>query len=146
MVLRRWLPLVFLVLSLAALWRLGNDTHDESWRRCENEDPALALDACTAIIKLNQEGPENRAVAFSNRAIAYGDRRDYPHAIADATESLKLLPRADTYYLRGRLHAAARNYAAAIDDYDATLRLNPGHENAKRFRAAAQDALGAAAR
>ncbi len=62
------------------------------------------------------------------RARALGNS---PEAIAAYTEAIKLAAAPDHYFARGNLHYDARNNEAAIADYDAVLKADPGHVNAR---------------
>jgi tetratricopeptide (TPR) repeat protein len=66
------------------------------------------------------------AVAYYNRAIHYGNKRDYKLAIRDATAAIQLNPKyANAYHNRGAFHADIGEFDKAIADLSEAIRLNP---------------------
>ena len=45
--------------------------------------PDAAISTCTAAIESGKIGPPNLALAYNNRGIAYADKGDVDHALAD---------------------------------------------------------------
>jgi tetratricopeptide (TPR) repeat protein len=101
------------------------------------------LDACTRLIASGSYAGRDLAGIMLNRGNAYYDGQDYPRAIADYDEAIRLDPRAsagfsqrgNAYYAKGDLpHALADfNQAIALDMNNAdailgrgTLRLEAG--------------------
>ncbi len=74
--------------------------------------------------------PENKykrtiAEAYYFRGLAYGEQGDYNRAIADLTESIRLVPEyADAYQMRGNYYILKKKYKRAIADYTEVIRLN----------------------
>ena len=65
-----------------------------AWKRCLNErdelPPTRVIRGCTALI-MNNEAPRTlRAVAYNNRGNVYFQTNDYPRAVADYDEAVKL--------------------------------------------------------
>ncbi len=69
------------------------------------------------------------------------DTSTYDDAIAKADDSLKSKPSddaakkalAEAYFARGFALTEARQYASAIGDYRRALKLDPGHEDSKKW-------------
>jgi tetratricopeptide (TPR) repeat protein len=80
--------------------------------------------ACTRIIGQRGEGSESIARAYSRRGIAYRNRDDDDHAIADFTKAIELDPNRASYY-RGLLNAAKSEQDLAIAEYNEAIRLDP---------------------
>ena len=72
-------------------------------------------------------------VAYALRGLAYLDRGDIAHAIADLNQAVALAPDfAPAYQNRGNAWYARGNYGQAIADYDATIKLDPNSAVALR--------------
>src|SRR5436190_777486 len=114
--------LACLVVSAAASGAIADTLADCSqWR---NSD--VRLRACSDIIAAPSYGPDEKALAYRNRGNARADAGASAQAVADFNEAIRLRPNdASGYAGRARTQLALRNVAAAIDDYDAALRLAP---------------------
>jgi tetratricopeptide (TPR) repeat protein len=114
--------LACLVVSAAASGAIADTLADCSQGR--NSD--VRLRACSDIIAAPAYGPNEKALAYRNRGNARADAGASAQAVADFNEAIRLRPNdASGYAGRARAQLALRNVAAAIDDYDAALRLAP---------------------
>ena len=78
------------------------------------------------ILKSGRLHGEAAGVAYALRGLAYLDRGDIPHAIADLNQAITLAPDfVPAYQNRGNAWYARGNYGEAIADYDAAIRLDP---------------------
>jgi tetratricopeptide (TPR) repeat protein len=94
-------------------------------------------------IKLKKEGSLNTAIdryttaislktsyspgAYYNRGLAYEAKKEYPHALNDYTEAIRLNPRsAEAYLRRGFVYAQVqKDYQRAESDWRTAARLDP---------------------
>jgi lipoprotein NlpI len=87
-------------------------------------DEAIRLS--TRALESGELSPENRAIVFSSRGLAWSDKKDYDRAIADYTEAIRLNPQdAQAFYNRGVAWHFKKDYDRAIADYTEAIRLNP---------------------
>jgi Tfp pilus assembly protein PilF len=113
------------------------------WAGCD-ESPTVA--GCSVIIQQGGEPPQNMAVAYIRRAIAYHGAGQYQLAIADDDAAIRLTPgSAIAFGNRGATYADMGNFAQAIHDYDSAISLDPTFSRAFSNRcfakAAANQAL-----
>lgn len=112
-----------LALALAGLGASAQNSADD-WARCRGDDPSAVIAGCTALLQAGQLSVEERAEALSGRAVAYHAQRDYPHAIADYEEGLRLDPNAVWAHAGlGASHSAAGDYQQAVTELDIALNL-----------------------
>ncbi|MFC2149355.1 tetratricopeptide repeat protein [Candidatus Auribacterota bacterium] len=91
-----------------------------TWQRCRVWNNSLAL--WNNVIKQDK----NISLAFNNRAIAYFEEKDYPNAILDYTEALRLEPGLiEARNNRGVAHNAVGEYDKAIEDLSRVLEKAP---------------------
>ena len=96
---------------------------------------ADAVAAYSRVIDAGTIEGEALAITRNNRGVAYGEMGRYDVAIDDYKASLVLRPDDMTtiknlrvaYTRRGRERSNADDYAGAQSDYDAAIRLDPGH-------------------
>lgn len=115
-----------------------------SVRACADQNESRAserIEGCSALIpRLNGK---TAGVAYGLRGLAYLDRGDVPHAIADLDKAVTLAPDfAPAYQNRGNAWYARGNYGRAIADYDAAIRLEPNVASAYANRATVKRDLG----
>jgi len=109
--------------------------------RCINKEkapPETAIKACTAVIQLGQGAKGNLAVALFARGEAYRAMGEYPSAIADYTEVIKLDPKnKEAYKNRGNMYLTQRNNEdndRAMADYNEAIKLDPNYKEAYNNR------------
>jgi tetratricopeptide (TPR) repeat protein len=106
-------------------------TRDENWDQCVARSPNVSIMGCTALIDAKQEVGEELAKVYSNRALAYLDKRDYDRAIQDYDEAILLNPTSAAYYLdRGDAYYYKEQHAKAIQDFDRSIQLDPAAPDA----------------
>jgi len=76
-------------------------------------------------ILLEQENSEVRALVYVHRGLAYFNEACYPEALDDFTKALEINKNAKTFYLRGITHRMLKNSAAALDDLQKAIALDP---------------------
>lgn len=106
-----------------------------------NPDPVIQF--CTAAINSGSvTGPNLRAV-LNNRGIAYKNKGDNAHALADFSQAIDLNPNDDkALNNRGALYMNQGDYEHAVADYDKAILLVPDYAIAIKNRAAAYVNLG----
>ena len=113
---------------------------------CANQSEAVALERIAGCAKLIESGRlkgKPLGVAYSLRGLAFLDRGDVPHAIADLNRAVDLAPDfPPAYQNRGNAWFARGNYGQAIADYDATIKLDPEDPSPYVNRAAVRRDLG----
>ena len=68
----------------------------------------------------------HKARPYGNRGVAYGERGDLVHAIADFNQAIEIYPNdAKSYCNRGKAYAELGNLPQAIVDYNKAIELNP---------------------
>ena len=85
-------PAVRIVLICAAFFGGEAAAQTLNQQRCLDRDPDISITACSAIIEAAQETPENLAVAFNNRGVAYDVKGQPDRAIDDFDEAVRLNP------------------------------------------------------
>src|SRR5665213_1861660 len=120
------------------------DTRDI--RTCSNQTEDLAeqrIAACTAMINSGRFSGKPAAVAYELRGLAFLDRGDIPHSIADFNQAIALAPDfAPAYQNRGNAWYARGNYGQALADYDETIKLDPNSASPYINRATVRRDLG----
>jgi tetratricopeptide (TPR) repeat protein len=82
--------------------------------------------ACTARIGARDESADRRGIAYTNRANAYLMLRNYDAAIADADQSIALLPKLYIGFLtRGTAYLAQHKLESAVAEFDHVIMLKP---------------------
>ncbi len=79
----------------------------------------------TTALKLVERDPEVTAKIYSTRGTAQYQAKNYPAAISDLSESLRLVPTEDTYFFRGNTYYESGKRAEAIADLNRAVALNP---------------------
>ena len=88
--------------------------------------PTSASPPASSLLSTGRLHGEPEGVAYALRGLAYLDRGDAPHAIADLNQATTLAPDfAPAYQNRGNAWYARGNYGQAMADYDTTIRLDP---------------------
>jgi len=108
------------------------DCDDES-----RQTPAETIvAACTALLESGRLDARERSLALSGRAIGYRVQRDYPRAIADYEEALRIDP--DYAWAHAGLGASYRDsgeFQRGREEYDIALRLSERELAAEQDRA-----------
>ena len=120
-------------------------TPDQS--RCLNKGKEFSLDVqisgCTAVLQSDRTSAGNRAVAYTNRGMAYAGKKDYDRAIADFNEAIKINPNlAMAYNNRGSAVQSKGDYDRAIADCSEAIRIDPNYAVAYSNRGNLFDAKG----
>ena len=108
-------------------------TPEQQLAYCNNRDgqfaPDLVISGCTAHIQSGRLDTRNLATILFNRGNGYFDQRDYPRAIADYSEAIRLNPRfANAYSNRALAYEELGDHArAAADHANAAGPAPPGH-------------------
>ena len=146
---QRFLPL--LSLSWALLLHLPAAQADVITDCNQTDHPERAIRACSIYLEDRTATPQNLAVAFVNRAIAYSVRRGFDQALSDYGAAIQLDPENPlAFYNRGNLHFDRGEHAKAIVDYSSAIERDPSfalaylnrgvaYERAGRNEAAAAD-------
>ena len=86
------------------------------------------IDACNKIIALKVFSGDKLADVYFWRAVGWNKKGDYTRVIADATEAIRLNPKAvGLYNLRGSAYYDKGEYDIAIADFNDALRLGGPH-------------------
>lgn len=105
-------------------------TPDQS--RCLNRGKAISPDeqiaGCTAVLQSDRTSAGNRAVAYTNRGIAYADKKDYDRAIGDFNDAIRINPNlAMAYNNRGSAVQSKGDFDRAIADYSEAIGIDPNY-------------------
>ncbi len=98
--------------------------------RCENAGksikPDLAVTSCTKVIDSKKWTGANLARAYTARGIAYDDKQDYDHAIADYAQAIQIDPKdARNYNNRCFAYNNKNELDLAIADCNQAISLDP---------------------
>ena len=78
------------------------------------------------VAEIEQLEPEIRHSAYFNRAIVYGQKRQYNLAIRDSTSAIQLKPKyANAYHNRGAFYYDIGEFDKTIADLSEAIRLDP---------------------
>jgi tetratricopeptide (TPR) repeat protein len=115
---------IILLLALGLNLALADDSseaREKADKAFQKGDFAAAIGFYTITVSLNPHD----ASAFYSRGASYANMGQFPLAIADFNESIKLKPQWDTFYTRGRAYENSGKYGEAIADFYAALALKP---------------------
>jgi formylglycine-generating enzyme required for sulfatase activity/lipoprotein NlpI len=105
----------------------------DAWTKCVNKEKAprdVQISGCSTVIQSSQETPENLAVAFYNRGLAYYVIDKIDLSIADYTEAIRLNPKnARSWNNRCVSRTVAGRLQQALTDCNESLRLLPNQSN-----------------
>ncbi len=112
--------------------------------------PSEPIQPPSAILKKRETEPSRatpaKAVAaeeHERRGRAFTESGNYPDAIAELTEAIRLKPDLGrAYNARGYAYLRARDYQHALDDFNNAIRLDANYTNAYKNRAVTKKALG----
>ena len=115
-------------------------------RMCATQTESLAdkrIAACSGMLGSGRLHGKQEGVAYELRGLAYLDRGDIAHAIADLNQAITLAPDfAPAYQNRGNAWYARGNYGQAIADYDTAIKLDPNSPSPYVNRATVRRDLG----
>jgi tetratricopeptide (TPR) repeat protein len=98
----------------------------EGFEATENKDWDKAVDAFRKATQLDRKQEPNLIAALQHRGMEYTTQQQYPEAIADFSEALKLKPDdAGVYERRAYVEMKTNDYDKALADYSEALRLKP---------------------
>lgn len=98
------------------------DAHFELGQLCRRQSRHAEAAACfSAVIRLD---PTN-AKAFNERGLAYYYQNDFPRAVRDFSQAVKLAPDEVLYCNRGLAQASLGRFKRAAEDFRQAIRLNP---------------------
>src|SRR6185312_14936787 len=101
--------------------------HAEPLNNCaQSSDPFLAIEGCSQLTEAAGINDEQLALAFNNRANAYGAIGQRDRAIADYSRAIALDPNyANAYHNRGTTYLEIERYDLALTDFDHAIQLAP---------------------
>jgi tetratricopeptide (TPR) repeat protein len=115
-------------------------------RMCATQTESLAdkrIAACSGMLGSRHLHGKQDGVAYELRGLAYLDRGDIAHALADLNQAITLAPDfAPAYQNRGNAWYARGNYGQAIADYDTAIKLDPNSPSPYVNRATVRRDLG----
>jgi class 3 adenylate cyclase/Tfp pilus assembly protein PilF len=114
--------------SRYVLTRQWNDCHEST-----NAD--VAADACKGLLESGGLNDDDQATVRYKLGRALRDKGEPDQAIESYDRSIALKPTADAYNHRGIAYFDKSDYAKAIDDYTAALKLSPSLAEAINNRA-----------
>ena len=133
------LRLILLSIALLAFrdpsWAQSNDDAKKCVAEAERNDFYLSIDYCTRAIQAGELSEQDLAIVFSNRGLAYYNKKDYERAVQDYNHAIGLgLRDADLFYRRGLVYFENNDYNRAIQDFDEALKLNADYAAALQKR------------
>ena len=129
---RASLVIVALLLAVWPVMADGTADADAGMARLEASDPRTAIDLFTRAIQSKDLSPENMALTYHRRGMAFYMQGEAGRAILDYTIALwhEDLPkdfRPRTLNNRGLAYEAINHYDAALRDYGLSIRLNSNY-------------------
>ncbi len=102
---------------------------DKAWQQCAGKDgssPDLRIDGCSVLLNLSwMHTPRNIAIAYYNRGIACGEKREDERAIADYNQAIVHNPEyASAFFARGNAYFLKGERERSMADYTRAIRLN----------------------
>lgn len=126
--------LVIVVVMLSAV-----SAHADELGDCKQRtDRDRQMTACTTLIKDKKLDVKKKAVASTERGLAYRVKGDIDKAIADFNQAIQLDANSDTtYFMRGSAYHAQGKLDLAIADYTRLIKLKPANLGAYDNRGSA---------
>jgi tetratricopeptide (TPR) repeat protein len=114
---------------------------------CNGEDnatPEVSIRGCTAVVQSSEHiAPDELAIVFNNRGIAYFKNGQSENAIQDYDRAIRLRSNfVSALISRGFAYLDTQNYGAAIADFDAALKVHPANAASLYGRGLANRARG----
>lgn len=111
-------------------------------KKCDDPDNYVRIEGCSAIIANHREPNRSLVPTWYNRALAYYRVGAFDRALADLELMLQFEKRdLRAYLIRGQIRYARKDYAGAVADYDAAVRIKPDLPVSRIERARANVAL-----
>jgi lipoprotein NlpI len=119
------LPCVIGTMLIAATPAYANWTADAVQCADEGLDAKNNVDACTRALDSGKLDPIEKARTYHNRGLLRAILKDYPNAILDLTEAIKIEPdKPEHFFTRGEISMQRRQFPQAIADFQNGLRLD----------------------
>src|ERR1043166_1187394 len=99
-------------------------------RACESADANVRISACSRLIERGSSrvSVQQRSSAYNNRATAYLEKKDYPRALDDLNEAIRLDPNnVNAYFNRSLIYLHEGDVGREMDDLDMAIRVDPKH-------------------
>lgn len=132
----KWL-LPLIQFGLMTFGDANSQTNDPNWDGCITNNPSAEQQilSCSAVISRgDREGMYSLARAHTERGNLYNFLRNYPAAIADYNEAIRLEPEeSDAYHGRAQVYSILGRHYDAIGDYNNLLRLARGQPSASIY-------------
>ena len=126
-------------LGLARIAEAEPKAKKRDFDNCASDDTYKIISGCSNIVEAKSSTTGDRARALVSRALHYGMRKEFARALADFGDAIATDPTqaATAHGNRGVTHARMGNLELALQDFDAAIRLEPGHaaDHANRAQA-----------
>ncbi len=92
----------------------------------KNKDWEQAVEAYRKAAELDPKNAPNLAAVLQQRAVAYTSQQQYPEAVADFSEAIKINPNdPGTYERRAYVEMKLNDFDKALADYSEAIKLKP---------------------
>lgn len=111
-------------------------SQDDAWAACQAEDPATAIEGCTAVLAdASPDAAAHHQEAYLLRGNAYFARRELRNAIADLDVVIEQDPEnAAAFTTRGQAYFESGLYDNSIDDLDHAIEIESTPERIQLLR------------
>jgi tetratricopeptide (TPR) repeat protein len=91
-----------------------------------NQDWDKAIDAFRKAVAIDRKNAPNLAAVLQKRAMAYVAQQNFPMALEDLNEALKIMPNdAEVHERRAYVEMQVRDYDKALADYSDAIKERP---------------------
>jgi|SRR6266478_4828997 len=98
----------------------------EGFEASQSKDWDKAVNAFRKATELDRKQTPNLVAALQQRGVAYMDQQQFPEALADFNEALKLKPNdANIHERRAYIEMKTNDYDKALADYSEAINLKP---------------------
>jgi tetratricopeptide (TPR) repeat protein len=133
------MALALIVVPAAAQTQKDIDHCNGGWNMSAN----LVVEGCTAMIQSSHLGNQDRAIAYNNRGLQYGEQNQIDRAIDDFNQAIRLNPSyAGAFSNRGLAYGHKNRLDLAILDFSRAIRLNPNFATPYYLRGIAKQRSG----